>query len=244
MKKVFLLVAAIAIVLAPVEAKSKKKSKKTPLVEEVPAPLFTNDVDSMSYALGMNLGANFGENLKNIPGGKSNADLLIKGFATVLKGDSALMTQEFANEYFGSYITKYQQLEAGKSKTENAAYLEENKTKEGVQVTESGLQYIVVTPAEGAKPLATDKVKVHYEGFLINGDKFDSSVDRGEPIVFPLNQVIPGWTEGVQLMSTGAKYKFFIPYNLAYGEQGRQGAIPPYATLIFDVELLEINPAE
>ncbi len=243
MKKTFLLLAAIAVVLAPIEAKPKKKSKKKAVVE-VPAVVFANDVDSMSYALGVNLGVNFGENLKNIPGGKSNADLLIKGFATALKKDSTLMTQDFANEYFGNYITKYQQIEADKAKLENAAFLEENVKKEGVQTTESGLQYLVVTPAEGVKPLASDKVKVHYEGFLIDGTKFDSSIDRGEAIVFPLNQVVPGWTEGLQLMSVGAKYKLFVPYNLGYGEQGAGGVIPPYSTLIFDIELLEINPEE
>lgn len=128
-------------------------------------------------------------------------------------------------------------------KAEGEKFLAENKTKEGVRTTESGLQYQILVPAEGIKPKATDSVKVHYQGFLLDGTKFDSSVDRGEPIVFPLNQVIPGWTEGVQLMSVGSKYKFFVPYNLGYGEKGAgNGAIPGFATLIFEVELLDIKP--
>ena len=240
MRKVFLLVIAVGMCAISANAK-EKKSKKAPVIE-VQAPVFTNAVDSMSYALGVNLGLNFAENLKGIPGGVSNADLLISGFSSALKGDPTLMTAEFANEYFGAYIAKAQQEEADKKQTENAEFLVENKTKEGVVTTESGLQYQVIVAAEGAKPIATDNVKVHYEGFLLDGTKFDSSVDRGEPIVFQLNQVIAGWTEGVQLMSEGAKYKFFIPYNLAYGEQGAGGVIPPYATLIFEVELFEINP--
>ena len=113
---------------------------------------------------------------------------------------------------------------------------------EGVNVTPSGLQYKVLVPAEGKKPQAQDTGKVHYTGTLLDGTKFDSSVDRGEPIEFPLNQVIKGWTEGVQLMAVGSKYQFFIPYNLGYGEQGAGGVIPPFATLIFEVELLDIKP--
>ena len=134
------------------------------------------------------------------------------------------------------------ELEAKKGAGEK--FLAENKTKEGVNTTASGLQYQVLVPAEGPKPKATDSVEVHYQGFLLDGTKFDSSVDRGEPITFPLNQVIPGWTEGVQLMSVGSKYKFFVPYTLGYGDQGTPngGPIPGYATLIFEVQLLKIKP--
>ena len=116
-------------------------------------------------------------------------------------------------------------------------------TKEGVKTTSSGLQYQVLKAVEGPKPKETDSVTVHYTGTLIDGKKFDSSLDRGQPITFPLNQVIKGWTEGVQLMSVGSKYKFFVPYTLGYGEQGAgNGAIPGFATLIFEVELLGIKP--
>lgn len=242
MKKTALLLMALITIFGSAEAKVKKnkKTKNLPVVENI--KIFTNDVDSMSYALGLNVGNDFAKNLKGIPGGKSNIDLLIKGFSTAMKGDSALMTAEVANEYFKNYITKAQTIETDIKKAEGEKFLSENMTAEGVNVSPSGLQYKVLVPAEGKKPTAKDTVKVHYTGTLINGTKFDSSVDRGEPIEFPLNQVIKGWTEGVQLMSVGSKYKFFIPYTLGYGEQGAGGVIPPYATLIFDVELLDIKP--
>ena len=160
-----------------------------------------------------------------------------------MKGDSALMKPEAAAEYFKAYIAKAQGVEQAKKKVEGQQFLAENMTKEGVKTTASGLQYQILTPAEGPKPRAVDSVKVHYTGYLINGTKFDSSIDRGQPITFPLNQVIPGWTEGVQLMSVGSKYKFFVPYTLGYGEQGAgNGQIPGFSTLIFEVELLGIKP--
>ena len=127
-----------------------------------------------------------------------------------------------------------------KAKAEGEQYLAENAGKEGVVTLPSGLQYKVLREGNGQKPKATDKVKCHYEGFLIDGTVFDSSVQRGEPAVFPLNQVIAGWTEGLQLMQEGAKYRFFIPYQLGYGERGAGASIPPFATLVFDVELIEV----
>lgn len=127
------------------------------------------------------------------------------------------------------------------TKEEGEKYLADNAKKDGVISLPSGLQYSVIKEGIGKKPKATDRVKCHYEGFLIDGTVFDSSVQRGEPAVFPLNGVIAGWTEGVQLMAEGAKYRFFIPYDLAYGPQGAGASIPPYAALIFDVELIEIQ---
>lgn len=124
------------------------------------------------------------------------------------------------------------------TKEDGEKYLAENAKKDGVIALPSGLQYKVIKEGTGKKPKATDRVKCHYEGFLIDGTVFDSSVQRGEPAVFPLNGVIAGWTEGVQLMAEGAKYRFFIPYDLAYGSQGAGAQIPPYAALIFDVELI------
>lgn len=135
-----------------------------------------------------------------------------------------------------------QKKDAAEAVTKGAAYLAENAKKAGVVTTASGLQYQVIKEGTGAKPVATDTVKVHYEGKLVDGTVFDSSIKRGEPVSFPLNQVIAGWTEGVQLMTVGSKYKFVIPANLAYGEQGG-GPIPANSVLTFEVELLEINPA-
>lgn len=238
MKKALFIFAAIALVCSSAEA----KSKKTVVPVAPAAPIFANSVDSMSYALGLNVGTDFGKNITKIPGGKSNIDLLIKGFATAMKGDSALMTAAFANEYFRNYITKAQAKDAELKKGEGEKFLAANKTKAGVITTASGLQYEILKAAEGPKPKATDSVKVHYTGTLIDGTKFDSSLDRGEPITFPLNQVIPGWTEGVQLMSVGSKYKFYVPYNLGYGERGAGQQIPGFSTLIFEVELLAIKP--
>ena len=128
----------------------------------------------------------------------------------------------------------------GDTKSLGEQFLRENAQKPGVKVTESGLQYLVLKEGKGRKPAATDRVKVHYHGTLINGEVFDSSVERGDPITFGLNQVIKGWTEGVQLMPIGSKFRFFIPQELGYGAQAA-GSIPPYSTLIFDVELLNIE---
>ena len=239
MKKTVLFLAAISLVFATTEAKSKKPEKPV----QVPVQVLVNDVDSMSYALGLNVGSDFAKNLKAIPGGKSNVDMLIKGFTTAMKGDSSLMKPEVAMEFFKSYIAKAQTKDADVKKEAGDKFLAENKTKDSVKTTASGLQYKVLVAKDGPKPQSTDSVKVHYQGFLIDGTKFDSSVDRGTPITFPLNQVIPGWTEGVQLMSVGSKYKFYVPYALGYGEKGAgNGAIPGFSTLIFEVELLGIKP--
>lgn len=238
MKRNLLFLTALCLLAFSSEAKKKKSVAVAP-----PAPIFQNDVDSMSYALGINIGTDLGNNLKKIPGGKSNIDLFLKAFSTSLKGDSTLMTKEVANEYFKNYMMKAQAQETDAKKAAGEKFLAENKTKPGVITTASGLQYQVLVPTEGPKPKAVDSVTVHYQGFLLDGTKFDSSVDRGEPVTFPLNQVIPGWTEGVQLMSVGSKYKFFIPYTLGYGERGAGQTIPGFSTLIFEVELLGVKPA-
>lgn len=245
MKRSILLIAAAGFMLTSVNAKSKKPEKTVvAVVVQEPVKVLTNEVDSMSYAFGLNVGADFSKSLKGIPGGKSNIDLIIKGFVTALKGDSALLKMDEATAFFRNYITREQAKDLEARKTANQKFLVDNKIAEGVQTTASGLQYKVLTLKDGPKPKATDSVTVHYQGFLVDGTKFDSSLDRGEPVTFPLNQVIPGWTEGVQFMSVGSKYKFFIPYNLGYGENGYgNGAIPGYATLIFEVELLSIKPA-
>lgn len=167
-----------------------------------------------------------------------NFALIEQGMVNGLSNFEEVMSAPEANEYLQSTIDR---IKFGDTKSQGEAFLQENAKKEGVQVTESGLQYEVLTMGKGARPSATDRVKVHYQGTLIDGTVFDSSYERGEPIVFGLNQVIKGWTEGVQLMPVGSKFRFFIPYNLAYGERGAGESIPPYSTLIFEVELLGIE---
>jgi FKBP-type peptidyl-prolyl cis-trans isomerase FklB len=167
-----------------------------------------------------------------------NFALIEQGMVNGLSNFEEVMSAPEANEYLQSTIDR---IKFGDTKSQGEAFLQENSKKEGVQVTESGLQYEVLTMGKGARPSATDRVKVHYQGTLIDGTVFDSSYERGEPIVFGLNQVIKGWTEGVQLMPVGSKFRFFIPYNLAYGERGAGESIPPYSTLIFEVELLGIE---
>jgi len=218
MKKILVLMLAATIVSgAGAKEKQPKKEKKSKQKIEAAAPvkIFTNNVDSMSYALGVNIATDLAKNLKTLPGGVYNMELFLKAFNTSIKGDSALMTPEASQSFLQTYFTAAQEKLSADKKSEGEKFLSENAKNPAVQTTPSGLQYIVLKDTVGAKPGATDKVKVHYEGTLIDGTKFDSSYDRGEPIDFPLNQVIPGWTEGIQLMSVGSKYKFYIPYQLA-----------------------------
>ena len=241
---VLLLAMTIAVGASAREKKPKKGKKSQPEVEVLaPVKVFNNDVDSMSYALAVNIATDLQKNMKTLPNGAYNTELFLNAFNAVMKGDSVLISPEVSQEILQQYFTAAQEKIATEKRAEGTKFLTENAKNPAVQTTASGLQYIVLNEAIGPKPQATDKVRVHYEGTLIDGTKFDSSYDRGEPIDFPLNQVIPGWTEGIQLMSVGSKCKFFIPYELGYGEQGAGGVIPPYATLIFTVELLEINPA-
>lgn len=199
----------------------------------------TNTTDSVSYALGVSIG----ENLKRSGFDDINIAALAKALHDV-KDSSATLTMEQAGSILDGYMQKKQTEKADAAKTAGKTFLAENAKKAGVMTTPSGLQYEVVQEGTGKSPLATDKVKVHYHGTLVDGSVFDSSVDRGEPITFPLNGVIPGWTEGLQLMKEGGKYRFYIPSDLAYGDQAMGNSIPAGSTLIFDVELLEVNPAE
>lgn len=200
-------------------------------------------MDKVSYALGLGIGRQLAQ--------MGASDLNIDDFAAAIKdviaGNELKVSNREAQTIVQDYFRKQEEklnaerAEKGKAaKTEGEKYLAENAKKEGVVTLPSGLQYMVLKEGNGKKPKATDKVKCHYEGFLIDGTVFDSSIQRGEPAVFPLNQVIAGWTEGLQLMQEGAKYRFFIPYILGYGEGGAGASIPPYAALIFDVELLEV----
>jgi FKBP-type peptidyl-prolyl cis-trans isomerase FklB len=194
-------------------------------------------MDKISYALGLSMGQNL------MGSGVTSLDYadLAAGIKDVLEKNQPQISYQEAQQVLGQFFQELEAKIAGAAKAEGEKFLAENKKREGVQVTASGLQYEVLEATIGQKPKATDKVKVHYEGTLIDGTVFDSSYQRGESISFPLNGVIKGWTEGLQLMSVGSKYKFFIPYQLAYGERGAGQQIPPYAALIFIVELLGIE---
>ncbi len=204
----------------------------------------TNEVDSISYALGVNGAAN----MLNMGITELNYDIFLNGFKRAMNSEEVLLTDAQANQVLTDFYQKAQkkqmeemQAGAGDNLKEGQDFLAKNKTKKGVIETASGLQYKVLKQGNGPKPKATDQVKVHYHGTLIDGSVFDSSVDRGEPAQFPLNRVIKGWTEGLQLMPVGSKYRFFIPSELAYGSSPRPGGpIGPNMVLIFDVELLEI----
>jgi FKBP-type peptidyl-prolyl cis-trans isomerase FklB len=200
-------------------------------------------MDKVSYALGIGIG----HQLANMGGQELNIDDFAQAVKDVLGGKELKIksseAQQIVQDFFAEQEKKIsqQRQEAGKAHKEaGEKYLAENAKKEGIVTLPSGLQYQVLKEGNGKKPTAKDSVKCHYEGFLIDGTVFDSSVQRGEPAVFGLQQVIAGWTEGLQLMQEGAKYRFFIPYRLAYGEGGAGSSIPPFAALVFDVELIEV----
>jgi FKBP-type peptidyl-prolyl cis-trans isomerase FklB len=230
-------------------AQSKPKAKKTTVpkltvsVTRVPIKDFANQVDSVSYAVGVLVAQNF-KSQKVI----LNPSMVAKGFAAATQGATLKMTEQECQNAVQNYMMKNQEaqaLEQSKqflpNKEAGEKFLAENKMKDSVFVTESGLQYKIIKLGTGPKPLVTDKVKTHYHGTLINGEIFDSSVNRGEPITFPVNGVIQGWVEALQLMPVGSKFKLFVPQNLAYGVRGGGQAIKPYSALIFEVELLEIE---
>ena len=194
-------------------------------------------MDKISYAIGLSMGQNLmGSGVTSL----EYADLAA-GIKDVLEKNQPQISYQEAQQVLGKFFSELEQKIAGQAKAAGEAFLAENAKREGVKVTESGLQYEVLEATIGQKPKATDKVRVHYEGTLIDGTIFDSSYKRGESITSGLNQVIKGWTEGLQLMSIGSKYKLYLPYQLAYGERGAGANIPPYAALIFTVELLGIE---
>lgn len=201
-------------------------------------------MDKLSYALGIGIGSQ----LAGMGAKELNIDDFAQAIKDVISGSELKVdnaeAQTLVQNFFQEQEVKQQAAaaEAGKAaKAAGEAFLAENGKKEGVVTLPSGLQYQVLKEGNGKKPSATDQVVCHYEGTLIDGTIFDSSYKRNEPATFGLNQVIPGWTEGVQLMQEGAKYRFFIPYKLAYGERGAGAQIPPFAALVFDVELIEVK---
>lgn len=204
------------------------------------------DAQKFGYAIGVDLG-------KSLQPVKQDVDIaaLKAGLDDAFAGTTPKLDEAAREEVKNTIARKMQERQqaeraeqAGKAKAEGEAFLAENAKREGVKTTASGLQYEVLTEGSGAKPSAEDRVTVHYKGSLINGEEFDSSYARGQPVTFPLSNVIPGWTEGVQLMAPGAKYKFFIPSALGYGERGAGVKIGPNETLVFEVELISVEKAD
>jgi FKBP-type peptidyl-prolyl cis-trans isomerase FklB len=210
-----------------------------PLFGQEKSPQLKDQKDKVSYSIGMNIGTNLNRQKVDI-----NPDLLAAGIKDAIAGKPQL-TQDQVKEIMTQFekdMEQKQKAAGEKNKADGAKFLEENKKKEGVKTTASGLQYKVLKEGTGPQPKATDMVTVNYRGTLIDGTEFDSSYKRGQPATFPLNGVIKGWTEGLQLMKPGSKYQFFVPSNLAYGERSVGPDIAANATLTFEVELLEVKP--
>ncbi|HEY9363818.1 MAG TPA: FKBP-type peptidyl-prolyl cis-trans isomerase [Chitinophagaceae bacterium] len=227
MKKILFAVIALSFSLASFAQKTKAKTNTPPALK--------TELDSVSYAMGASLASFYkAQGLSNI-----NISLATKAMEDVLN-DTSLLNEPQINSCITNYLQKIKTEKMTKTKEAGQAFLQANKSKPGVIALPSGLQYQVLTEGTGPKPTATDKVKCHYHGTLVDGTVFDSSVERGEPATFPVNGVIQGWVEALQLMPVGSKWRLFIPSELAYGERQAGAKILPGSTLIFDVELLEI----
>lgn len=236
MKKTLVTALALGAMLMGSVACSKR------IAPTAPQMALATELDSAAYAFGLMQGKNFANFLPNVPGDSLDRQRILDGFGTALLEKQGLIPQEEAQRFFEGYIQRLQAREKERLLKASDSALLANKSREGVQTTESGLQWRVLRPADGPRPTVQDTVVVHYEGRTIDGKVFDSSYQRNQPATFGLLQVIPGWTEGVCLMNKGSKYEFYIPHALAYGERGAGDAIPPFATLIFEVELLDIKP--
>ena len=216
------------------KAPATTAKKAMPASSAPKAPTFKNNLDSASYGFGLSMSTGMkGSGLSGL-----NYDLLVKGLQDGFGGKTPSLTTEQAEQAIQTLFKEVTKSKFSSEITAGKTFLDNNRKQAGVKVTPSGLQYLVLTEGTGAKPIATDTVVAHYKGTLIDGKQFDSSYDRNDPLEIPVSRVISGWTEGLLLMPVGSKYRFFIPYDLAYGERGAGQDIPPYSTLIFDVELL------
>lgn len=193
-------------------------------------------MDKFSYAIGLGIG----QNLLGMGAKSLSVDDFAQAINDVLNGNPTAITHQEAREIVNAYFAELEQKINAENIEKGEKFLEENKNNPAIKTLPSGLQYEVITEGNGKKPKATDQVRCHYEGTLIDGTLFDSSIQRGQPAVFGVNQVIPGWVEALQLMSEGAKWKLYIPSELGYGKQGAGEMIPPHSTLIFEVELIEV----
>jgi FKBP-type peptidyl-prolyl cis-trans isomerase FklB len=235
-KSILLIIAVILVSTTSIYCQKKKKSKK------IKAP--TNQIDTVSYSIGMSVAKSFEAEFPDI-----NIEQFMNGLnAKLSEEQNELFTDIEAQKYVETYFKSKQKQALIKEKDQYSSiikegedFLKKNSKKPGVISLESGLQYEIITQGNGPIPISTDKVETHYHGTLIDGTVFDSSVERGTPISFPVNGVIKGWTEALQLMPTGSKWRLYIPYQLAYGERGAGASIGPYSTLIFEVELISIN---
>lgn len=236
MKKYVFILTTLTIIMSTFDLSAKKVTNKEVRQEEPQVELKTK-VDTASYSFGICVGSQMKTYVEQMEFDKG---LFAKALCDYIFDNPTAMTLDQAKKFAFDYENEVREQAVKKSKEQESQFLEANKKREGVKVTPSGLQYQVVKMGDGAKPTATNTVRVHYEGFLTDGTKFDSSVDRGKPTEFPLNGVIKGWTEGLQLMPVGSKFTFYIPSELGYGANGAGNAVPPYATLIFEVELLDI----
>jgi len=227
----FALFSCISITVAQNKTKTSSPTKNVKTNNEI------KKMDSLSYSLGVLLA----QNIKTLGLEKLSSEDIAKGIDDVLNDKETAISVNDANSMVSNEIAMINEKKSGPVLEEGKKFLEENAKKPGVKTTASGLQYEIITSGTGATPKATDEVTTNYRGTLINGKQFDSSYDRGEPAKFPVNRVIPGWTEALQMMKEGDKWRLYIPYNLAYGERGAGQDIPPFATLIFDIELIKVN---
>jgi FKBP-type peptidyl-prolyl cis-trans isomerase len=223
------------LTLTPFVSFAQQKNNKANTNSPQKNSVLKSRIDSVSYAFGFKIASDLKAN-----GVESlNYALWTQAMEQVFKGEKSELTDEQAQKAITQFMNAGSEKNSARLIAEGDKFLAENKTKPGVVTTSSGLQYLVLKPGTGPKPKKNAEVTVHYKGTLLNGKQFDSSYDRGEPLTFPLSNVIPGWVEGVQLMQEGSKYRFFIPCKLGYGPQGAGQDIPPYSVLIFEIELLK-----